>query len=312
MGKRDAFGNEIEENPLDAMGWKIGQPVPPASMGETTPVAPASPPPAVPVSVSAPAAPTMPSTPPMSTGPIPPPAPTMPTVPRLSPTMPTQLPNIPGGSGFSAGRMIGRFISVIIFLAIFGGIGLAVFSAVDTADKVKRTFSIPHITTPQINIPGTSTPAPQTPPPSKPSQPPVGLQQGSLVRADAFASAIVKIRQQGTRAQTLRLDPTRISANVLDGSNKLRIASITWDGNVQTIKTSTTLAGASTVSLNAVSSRAPSRALARAASLLGRPARSFNYMVLLNFAGKPEWVVYFKDGKYVRASLDGRSVQRVN
>jgi hypothetical protein len=228
--------------------------------------------------------------------------------------MPTQLPSIPSGSSFDAGRLIGRFVGLIIFLAIFGGIGLAVYSAVDTADNVRDSIrdSIPSFTTP-ASVPGASTPTPAgTPSTSKPSQPPVGLQKGSLVRAAAFAPALVKIRKQGSRAQTLRLDPTRISANVLGNDDVLRIASITWDGNVQTIKTSTKLTSASTVSLSNVSSKAPSRALARAASLLGRPARSFNYMVLLSLGGKSEWVVYFKDGKYVRASLDGRNVQRVN
>jgi hypothetical protein len=297
MGKRDAFGNEIGgDDSLGAMGWKVGEAAPAPTIGD---------PPTAPVA----------SAPPVTPAPSVPPAPTMPTLPtapRLSPTMPSQLPSIPGGSGFNPARLVGRFIGVIVFLAIFGGVGLAIYSAVDTADKVKKTFSIPSFTTPQVNVPPTSNPAPQPQTPSKPAQPPAGLQKGSLVRADAFAPALVKIRQQGTRAQTLRVDPTRISANVLDANSALRIASVTWDGSVQTIKTSSTLAGASTVSLNAISSKAPSRALARAAGLLGRPARTFNYMVLLNFGGKPGWVVYFKDGKYVRASLDGRSVQRVN
>ncbi|HEX6388184.1 MAG TPA: hypothetical protein VFZ89_02015 [Solirubrobacteraceae bacterium] len=291
MGKRDAFGNEIEENPLDAMGWKAGDPAPPpASVGGVT-------------ASSGSPIPTMP--------PAPPAPPAMPAAPRLSPTMPTQLPNIPGGSSFDPGRWIGRGIGLIIFLAIFGGIGVAVYSAVDTADKVRRTFSIPSFTTPTVSIPSTSTPGTsQTP--SKPAQPPAGLQKGSLVRAGEFGKALVAIRKIGGRATNMRIDPTRISANVIGADGLLRIASVTWDGNVQDIKTSSDQSSAQSVSLSTVSSKAPARALARSAGLLGRPARNFNYMVLLNFAGKPQWVVYFKDGKYVRASLDGRSVQRVN
>jgi hypothetical protein len=305
MGKRDAFGNEINENPLDAMGWKVGDPVPDAAVGApTTPVAnvgeatasfgteapvAAAPAPATPI-------------PPAPKAPV-----NFPTPPRFStPQMPSRLPNIPGGSAFGAARAISRLVTVVVFLAIFGGIGAAVWSAV----------SIPRFTTPQVNLPGITTPTPtpgkQPETPVKPTQPPTGLGARSLLRADAFGASLVKIREQGGRVQTMRVDPTRISANVIGSDNTLKIVSVTWEGALQTIKTSSRLTGVSTVSLNAVNSKAPSRALARSAKLLGRPASAFNYMVLLNLAGSAKWVVYFKDGKYVQASLDGRSVQRVN
>jgi hypothetical protein len=308
MGKRDAFGNEIEdkENPLDAMGWKIGDdataPAPASVGGQTTAPVPSAPPiPAAPANVSAP--PAMPSSPP----------PTMPSAARLTPTMPSQLPNITRSSGFDTGRIIGRLVGLVIFLAIAGGITAAVLAALDTAKNVTNSFSIPKFTTPEVNLPGITTPAPgKAPTPSTPAKTPSGLQPRSLARAEAFAPVLVKIREQGTRAQTLRLDATRVSANILDSSDVLRIVSVTWEGNVQTIKTSSRLTGSATVSLNGVSSKSPSRAPARAAKLLGRPATSFNYMVLTSFAGKAQWIVYFKDGKYVRASLDGRSVQKVN
>jgi hypothetical protein len=310
MGKRDAFGNEIksEDDALDAMGWKVGDPTPPASMGETSaPVVAAS----SGVQPTAAAQPTVIQPTATSTS--------IPTAPRVqAPRMPSQLPSIPGGGGINMVGGIINAIRLVVVLAIVGGVGFGIWSAVDTAKDVTNRFTIPRFTTPQVNLPGITTPtatpgSTATPEkPVKPSQPPVGLGPRSLVRAEAFAPALVKVREQGTRAQTMRVDPTRISANVLSNDDLLRIVSVTWEGNLQTIKTSSRLTGASTVSLKNVSSQSPSRALARSAKLLGQPARNFNYMVLLNFAGKAEWVVYFKDGKYVKASLDGRSVQRVN
>ncbi len=299
MGKRDAFGNEISDDPLTEMGWGVGE-----DATAPTPISADAAP-------SVPTMPTMPSTPPaMSAG-----APPAPTAPRLTPTMPAQLPTIPRRSGFSLADMIGRFIVLGISLAVLGGIGIAVYAAVDTARDVSNSF--PKITTPQVNLPGITTPTPgdstsKSSAQSKPAEPPSGLQPRSLVRAEAFAPTLVKIREQGTRAQTMRLDPTRVNANVLNNDNLLRVVSVSWEGNLQTTKTSSRLTGVSTVSLNNVSSKSPSRALARAAKLLGRPATSFNYMVLMNLGGQAQWLVYFKDGKYVRASVDGRSVQKVN
>jgi hypothetical protein len=305
MGKRDAFGNEIDgdENPLDSMGWKVGQQAEPSGL-PTTPVA-ASPP----VAQAPPVAPTMP---------------TMPASPSAQPrfdvpSLPTQLPNIPGGGrSFNAGAIIGRLVSLVIVLAVLGGIGVGVFAAFDTAKDVKNAFTIPKFTVPSSTVPGITPPAatPEEPTkaqtPSKPAKAPSGLQPASLLRAEEFGRALVKMRAQGGRVQTMRVDPTRISANLLNNANSLRIFSTTWEGDVSTVKTSSVLSGTATVSLSAINSRSPSRAVARAAALLGRTARQVNYLVLLNFAGDPQWMVYFKDGKYVRASLDGRRVQRVN
>ncbi len=308
MGKRDAFGNEIEgdDNPLDSMGWKIGQQAEPSGL-PANPVA-AAPPVAPPVAPTMPTMPTMPASPSAQ--------------PRFdAPSLPTQLPNIPGGGrSFNAGAIIGRLISLVIVLAVLGGIGVGVFAAFDTAKDVKNAFTVPKFTVPNATVPGITPPATpeeptksQTPSKtSKPASPPSGLQPASLLRADEFGRALVKMRAQGGRVQTMRVDPTRISANLLNKANSLRIFSTTWDGNVQTVKTSSVLSGTATVSLTAINSKSPSRAVARAASLLGRTARQVNYLVLLNFAGNPQWMVYFKDGKYVRASLDGRQVQRVN
>jgi len=309
MGKRDAFGNEISgDDPLDAMGWKVG---------EGAAQAPTSVPgmsPAAPVAQAPPIAPAMQTTPNM------PNMPSSPTTPRFDvPSLPTQLPNIPGGSGgFNVGAIIGRLVGLVIVLAVLGGIGFGLFAAFDTAKDVKNAFTVPKFTvpatpvTPPAATPGEPTKAQTPSQPAKPASPPSGLQPASLLRAEEFGKALVKMREQGGRVQTMRLDPTRISANILNNESVLRVFSVTWEGNVSTTKTSSRLAGTATVSLSAINSKAPSRAVARAAAMLGRTARQVNYVVLLNFAGSPQWMVYFKDGKYVRASLDGRRVQRVN
>lgn len=301
MAERDAFGNKKgDDDALADMGWSLGGSAPSVPGGTPTGV-PSTPVPVPPASAPPPS---------VSIGGTPPAAPPAPVfrMPDAS-----SLPQIPGvhRGGFGAG--LGRMVGLLITLAVIGGIVAAVIGGVNSvSDKVRsvtNSFSIPSFTTATGTTPTPTSESPSTP--SKPSAPPTGLAPGSMLRADRFGPALVKLRSKGSRAQTLRIDATRVSGNVLDASGRMTIVSVSWNGDGQVIQTPATLSGASAVSLKAVTSKAPSRAVARAAALLGRPARRVNYVVLTEFAGTAKWFVYFTDGKYVSASLDGRRVQRI-
>lgn len=279
MAERDAFGNEIGEDSLAGMGWSLSGD---ASPSPAPAPAPAPPPAPAPVAVGAP-----------------------PTPPRPAMPASTPLPQIPGAR--RGGSVAGRLVGWIVALAVIGGIGAAIAGSVaGISDKVKSvtdSFTVPSFT---------STSSATTPEaPAKPSAPPTGLKPGSMLRADAFARALVKLRTQGSRAQTLRVDAERVSGNVLSSTGRMTVVSLSWDGTSNIVKTPARIPSASAVSLRGVSSKAPSRAVARAAAALGRPARAVNYVVLTSFAGQAQWFVYFKDGRYFKASLDGRRVERI-
>jgi hypothetical protein len=310
MADRDAFGNKIDDDSLAGMGWSIGGDATAPSMPQDspTPTPAPTPPPAPRPATPAPA---------MSAGTAPPPAPAMPSIFTPPPAaqralgsagipMPTAA-RTPGG--MRGVRVFTRLVSMVVALAIVGGIVLAIVGTVDSV-KDKVTSVTDSFTTPSFSTPGSSTPTESTP--TKPAKPPTGLQRGSMMRADAFAKALVKLRAQGGRAQTLRVDAERVSGNVLSKTGRMSVVSLSWDGTSQVVRTGAHIPSASAVSLGAVTAKAPTRVVARAAAALGRPARKVNYLVLTSFAGKAQWYVYFKDGKYLSASLDGRRVTRIN
>jgi hypothetical protein len=298
MAERDAFGNKKgDDDALADMGWSLSGGA--VSMPETSTVSapsdvPSAPPPPAPapaVTVSAPSAPSY------SPGPIP---------------GPSSLPNIPGpGRGFNVGGAIARLVGIAITLAVFGAIAAAIIAGVNSVgDKVKSvtdSFTVPTFTSPTTTGNSPTTPGKT----AKPTSPPSGLAPGSMMRADRFGVALRRFRAVGSRAQTMRVDAQRVSGNILDKSGRMTVVSFSWDGQSQVVRTSANLSAASAVSLKGVTSKAPSRAVARAAAAHGRPARDVNYLVLTNFAGTSKWFVYFKDGSYFSASLDGRKVQRI-
>jgi hypothetical protein len=306
MGERDAFGREKGEDDLEAMGWKVG-----TGSGASAAPNPIPAPAPAPTPVSMPGSTaSMVSSP---SSPQSPPSFTRPTLPSAPPTLPN-IPRISSG-GFNPFGAITRIVMLVVVVAIIGGIASAVISGVSTVNDVTHSIT-DSLNSPSVSIPGVSVSTPQSPAspssPSTPAKAPAGLQRGSLLRPDAFAKALTKVRAQGGRVTNMRVDAERINAQVLNKANQMRIVSVTWDGTVQVVKTGAHLNGSTAVALAAVNSHAPERAVARSAAALHRGATKVNYLVLLNFAGQAKWYVYYKDGKYFSASLDGRSVQRIN
>lgn len=235
-----------------------------------------------------------------------------------------------GDSGFPGLVATPRPVNVRLWTRVFGllmTVGLlgavaafVVVPAVDTVKDAADRFHIPSFTVPGMTtvdgatIDGTTViQETETPPAAAkpPAEPPSGLQPGSMLRSDVLAAYLPKLRAQGLHAQTMRIDAQRISVNIIGRDGLLKVVSVSYDGRLNVVRTQARLGDAPTTSLAGVLSRAPARAVARAAAALGRPATQVNYIVLLNLGGTSSWFVYFKDGKYLRASLYGRHVERI-
>ncbi len=293
MAERDAFGREIDDDSLKNLGWGTSD----------TPSAP-----------PVPAPPPTPMAPPVNT-PI--------TSSRDfggggTNTLPTSLPNIPGGRRRSGGSGLGKIVGLLIVFGILGAVAAAVIPAVnsvkDTVNSVTNSFSVPSVSVPGIAVENGTTSITETDAPGeqKPATPPKGLQPRSMLRADALARTLPALRKIGANAQTVRIDAERINATIVTATNKQRIAQIDWAGTSNVVKVPVAPPAAlGRFSLSSLSSKAPSRAVARACALLKRPATQVNYLVVSKILGKLSIYVYFKDGTYVRASGDGRQVQRV-
>jgi len=195
-------------------------------------------------------------------------------------------------------RIARNVLGFAIGFALIGGIGAAVVASVvgtadDAADKVRGVLSTAR-RTPTEHGPG-----------------PSGLQPGSMLRSDALIKTLPKVGAHGSRVQTLRIDAQRVSATLLNRDSRLVVVAIAYDGTTTVAPTEVHPTGIETTPISAVLSKAPSRAIARAAAKLRRPATAVDYVVLTRFAGTSQWVVYFKSGAYFQASLDGRRVKRL-
>jgi len=230
----------------------------------------------------------------------------------------------PSGGGMPGGaqidlrglRVLGRLFRSLILLAILaavfiGGGGALVDTISDEIDKIDEIESSKPRSpaTPEREGPSSKAPTGQSPAPAQPaapSEPPVGLQRGSLLLRANFASALRKMRNGGYgRLTNLRVAPERINATFLTKDGRLRNVQFQPGGAVRDFGTSGPgFSGARTMSIASINASAPFRAVSSAAGRLKKPASKVNYLVYTAaFSGQP-WGVYFKDGQYFRA--DGR------
>jgi hypothetical protein len=164
-------------------------------------------------------------------------------------------------------------------------------------------ITIPKITVPQITMPSVITPSPSTPP--KPATPTTGLARGSLLRPAGMGAAVARLRPLG-RLSTLRVAPDRINAQLVRGTT-LRVTQLSSDGSLIRNDVLGPGASLSTFPWSRVDALAPTR-MVRAT---GRRPSTVDYLVLLDFAGKPRWNLFFKDGTHYSAGADGRHPQRL-
>jgi hypothetical protein len=191
-------------------------------------------------------------------------------------------------------------VRFVVPIAILGAIGVGVGSSVSGVKHAVDGISIPKITFPSISIPTIPSVAP-----AKPATLPVGLGAGSLLRPAGLRAAVARLRPLG-RLGDLRVAPERINAQLVHGT-ALRIAQLGSDGSLTRNDVATAGASLGTFPWARVNALAPSR-MVRAT---GRRASSVDYLVLIDFAGKPSWNLYFKDGTHYAAGADGRHPQRI-
>jgi hypothetical protein len=197
------------------------------------------------------------------------------------------------------------WVRFIVPVAILGAIGIGVGTSVTGVKHAIDGVSIPNITFPAISVPTIPSVAPSTPTPAKPTAPPVGLGAGSLLRPAGLRAAVARLRPLG-RLNDLRVAPDRINAQLVHGT-ALRITQFGSDGTITRNDVPTAGAALSTFPWARVNALAPSRMIRSA----GRPASTVDYLVLIDFAGKPSWNLYFKDNTHYSAGADGRHAQRI-
>jgi len=262
MGERDAFGREKSENTLADMGWSSG----------SSPQISAEPVPAV----------ERPATPPsaMEAG---------------AATTVTDAFRSSGLPRVQRRRVRpGRFIGLVIVLAIAGAGFLAVGSVVETGREALDDFQ-GAVRDATVNV----APTPAAPPPT-------GVEGGSLLRPAALKAALDKM--PAGSIVSLRVAPERIDAQVIvDG--QMHVVQVTSSGEVSDVGTPASVPELAKLRVDAA---APSRIARTAARRAGRDPSAVDYLVLMNLGGKREWQLFFKDdGLHYSASANGRKVRRV-
>ncbi len=299
MAERDAFGNEISEDPLKGLGWSAGgTPVP--SSGPPAKAAPA-------VSAGTSAAPAPVSQASVNTafG-----APTRDTGDLLTP-LPGGIPRVRR----SPLRLIGALVKIGIPLAIFVVIGTTIAglgnSVSDSVDDVRRaistSFSIPTAaTTP--SLPGTEAPgAPRTPP--------VGFGKGSLLRTGNFRPAMDLISREGSRLRTLRVSADRVDATIVTNAGRMKQVQVTWDGRVDRRTFGSGFPQTGTFPVTGIRRSAPFRLARSAAGRTKSSPSAVDYVVAISLGpgGEQQWTVILKNGKgQYLADNRGRITRRIN
>ena len=191
-------------------------------------------------------------------------------------------------------RVISRLILLIVVVVaganLAGGIAGRVKDAVD---------DLPTLT-------------PPTPTPSAAN--PVGLQKGSMIRADAFRRALADLRgRELGRVQTLRLAPERIDASLLTRRTTLVNVQLRHDGSFQRFSESGPGFGqVDTIAFARLDPSAPQRLVRAAAERLHRSAARIDYLVPSITLGKVTWGAYFKGGEIFLADARGHITRRIS
>ena len=158
--------------------------------------------------------------------------------------------------------------------------------------------------------PANEQPATEAPP----ATPPKGVDHGSLVLRTNFGAAMRRLSTSGRgRLHSLRVAPDRIDVQLLTKTGRLRMIQIRPGGGVRELNTTGTgFSHLQTIPFAAVNSAGPFRMVSAAAKRLGRNARSVDYLVLTDFAGRRIWSVFFKDGKHFIGDVSGRLERQIS
>ncbi len=140
--------------------------------------------------------------------------------------------------------------------------------------------------------------------PTAVAPPPVGTEQGSLLRTKDLKAALAKLPSGDIHM--IRVAPDRIDAQVSSGG-KMQLVQVRADGGVTKVTTPAPSIG-DPVKVN---SAAPARIVRTAARRAGRDPGDVNYLVLSRFGDQAQWQLFFTDGLHFSASSSGKKVRRV-
>ena len=274
MPEYDAFGNPVDQAPLE--------------------------------SGSAPASDVQPSDRPVQPAPVAP-SPTPPprtTTPPPSYSAPPQFRVSGGGSG--SGRGLRIMFILLISIALPLGITYYVFNkADDTFNSVQKSFE-------SFSKPTVFAPPPPTPDtPDTSATPPTGLDRGSLLLAGNFRPALREVRRlaDGAGPAFVRVQADRIDVQVAR-NGKSRLIHRPWNAKAEVIGGTTP--GASnqpTMRWSKVDAQAPRRLYEGVRNGSSRPSKQLEYAVLS--AGFDRWSAFRENGTGFTADLRGRNLQRI-
>ena len=280
--ERDAFGREIEDDPLADMGWSP-EAAPPAERVEVVAGDPLTAPPSEPEQAPA-------STPPRSE-PLfsePEPAPYYEPPPPPEPMRPVRT--------FRIGWLV-KLLIVGSILVAGAAIAIPVFNDVkDAIDDAVDEFES------GTDQPGGGQDGDES------GQPPQGLQRKSMLLRGNLAPGLRTLQREiGGDLRFVRIEAERVDVQAADG-NELVLGQASWDGQVRVLARTRAAIG-DTFSWSRVDPSAPRRFVQRVTRSAGRPSSDFNYAVLIDAAGL-RWQIFLKDGTHYTASLNGRDVER--
>lgn len=238
--------------------------------------------------------------------------------PRPSTAFPEHrdVPSAPPRSGSGVLRVV-RVVVALVVLGVVASIGVAVYAVVDS---VQDGVEIVDDAFDAATVPGIPREAEEAlqdatkgagEDSSAPAAEPKGLARGSMLTRAELSRALDRLRPYG-RLRLLRVAPERVDAQMVTSAGKLTLVQIRPGAAPQVISTSSSSGGGpGLVPLSAVNPAAPFRLTRSAAGRLRKPTTQVDYAVLLDFAGTPQWSVFFKGGRAFQGDGSGRVIRRI-
>ncbi|WP_354698437.1 hypothetical protein DSM112329_04115 [Paraconexibacter sp. AEG42_29] len=308
MGRRDAFGNEIDDDAPDG-GTGASASVSGRSGGGTRDPFGGAPDP-----FGAPPDPFTGASGPFSGAPGP-------SAGDLRPPLPPPPPGRPGRPAPGPRRRglvspaLGVLLTVGVVMAAVFGITALVDEASDRVQDTRRaiTTGFGSFTVPSLPALPPAAPSARESP-AAPQTPPVGFGKGSLLLKSNFADALRILRAEGARARTLRVAADRIDGILVTPDGRQKIVQVTWQGRRTVLGTVPAgPPGPGLIRLDSLVRSAPFRLARSAAERAGRPVSSVDYVVALGILPGQVWSLFLKDGGgHYTGDRDGRITRKVS
>ena len=202
----------------------------------------------------------------------------------------------PSFGGLGAPRKRRRGIRLVVLLIVAWVTFNVISGIAGKVDEAARTITIPNLSPPEA------------------AKPPVGLEQGSLLRPAQFRKAIAQIRRRGGgKLENLRVAPERIDATLItDRGTLVNVQVSATEGYRRFSESGPGFTASDTVPFGKLDARIPRKVTRAAAERLGGPVDQINYLVPSLSDGKVVWGAYFKNGAIFLADARGRITRRIS